>query len=153
MIPSALYDIIFFPLHIRLSPAILETAPFDMTTSLIALVVKTVLSFLTISHLIIILLSMLWPGSLVVASDRISTGGVFIYAMMAAGGDLGAAVGPQLVGVVTDVVINTEALVAMAMEWGLTAEQLGMKCGMLVGMLFPLVAIFVYWHHVKMAKS
>ena len=97
--------------------------------------------------------SMLWPGSLVVASDRISTGGVFIYAMMAAGGDLGAAVGPQLVGVVTDVVINTEALVAKAMEWGLTAEQLGMKCGMLVGMLFPLVAIFVYWHHVKMAKS
>ncbi len=41
--------------------------------------------------------SMLWPGSLVVATDRFPSGGVFIFAMMAAGGDLGASVGPQLV--------------------------------------------------------
>ena len=27
---------------------------------------------------------------------------------------------------------------------GITAEQLGMKCGMLIGMLFPLAAVFVY---------
>ena len=36
--------------------------------------------------------------NLLVGSSRISMGGVFIYAMMAAGGDLGASVGPQLVG-------------------------------------------------------
>ena len=32
----------------------------------------------------------------------------------------------------------------LAQGWGLTVEQLGMKMGMLVGMLFPLMAIFVY---------
>ena len=46
--------------------------------------------------------SMLWPGNLVVASSKFPTGGVFIYAMMAAGGDLGASIAPQLVGIITD---------------------------------------------------
>ena len=36
--------------------------------------------------------SMLWPGSLIAASDRFPHGGVFLYAMMAAGGDTGASV-------------------------------------------------------------
>ena len=51
-----------------------------------------------------ICVSMMWPGSLVVAADRFPKGGVVVYAMMAAGGDLGASVAPQLVGVVTDAV-------------------------------------------------
>lgn len=89
--------------------------------------------------------SMLWPGSLIVASDRIPTGGVFIYAMMAAGGDLGASVGPQLVGLITDAAIELPAAAAAAQTLGLTPEQFGMKLGMLVGMLFPLIAIPVYF--------
>lgn len=89
--------------------------------------------------------SMLWPGCLVVASNRIAIGGVFVYAFMAAGGDLGASIGPQLVGVVTDLVMETESLFAFANKMGLAPEQFGMKCGMLVGMLFPLVGIPLYW--------
>lgn len=88
--------------------------------------------------------SMLWPGSLIVASDRFPQGGVFIFALMASGGDLGASVGPQLIGVVTDAVTASASMVNLAQGWGLTVEQLGMKMGMLVGMLFPLMAIFVY---------
>lgn len=88
--------------------------------------------------------SMLWPGNLVVASDRFPQGGVFIYAMMAAGGDLGASVAPQLVGVITDVVIATPKATQFATAHGITVEQLGMKAGMLCGMLFPLVGIIVY---------
>ena len=97
--------------------------------------------------------SMLWPGSLVVVSDRIPTGGVFIYAMMAAGGDLGASVGPQLVGVITDLVMKTEAWILLAAEWGMTAEQFGMKCGMLVGMIFSLAGVLVYFCFVKSKKN
>lgn len=88
--------------------------------------------------------SMLWPGSLIVASDRYPTGGVFIYALMAAGGDLGASVGPQLVGLVTDATMLSPRLVSLAADLALSPEQLGMKLGMLVGMLFPLAAIWVY---------
>ena len=89
--------------------------------------------------------SMLWPGSLIVASDRFPKGGVFIFAMMAAGGDLGASVGPQLIGVITDFAIANPRLVSFAESINLAPEQMGMKLGMLVGMLFPLMAIPVYF--------
>ena len=89
--------------------------------------------------------AMLWPGNLVVATDRFPKGGVFVFALMAAGGDLGASVGPQLVGVVTDVAIANPAFSGFAQTLGLAPEQFGMKLGMLVGMLFPLCAIPVYY--------
>lgn len=86
--------------------------------------------------------SMLWPGSLVVATDRFPQGGVIVFAMMAAGGDLGASVGPQLVGLITD--------------WTLASggtEQLGMKLGLSVGMLFPLVAVPIFVYHLRQAAK
>lgn len=88
--------------------------------------------------------SMLWPGSLIVGSDRFPESGVFIYAAMAAGGDLGASIAPQLVGVVSDFAISNEALSSLAANWGLAPDSLGMKLGMLIGMLFPLAAIILY---------
>ena len=88
--------------------------------------------------------SMLWPGNLIAATDRYPSGGVLIYALMAAGGDFGASVGPQLVGIVTDWAIASERIGEIALGMGITAEQLGMKLGMLIGMLFPLIAIAVF---------
>jgi len=89
--------------------------------------------------------SMMWPGSLVVASDRFPNGGVFIYAMMAAGGDFGASIGPQLLGIITDSVAGSESFINMSASLGLTGEQLGMKAGLLVGAIFPIIAIFVFY--------
>lgn len=97
--------------------------------------------------------SMLWPGNLIVAADRIPNGGVFIYAMMAAGGDLGASVGPQLIGLITDAAIVSPTAAELAARLALAPEQLGMKAGMLVGMLFPLAAIPVYAYIVRTAKK
>ena len=97
--------------------------------------------------------SMLWPGSLIIASERIPTGGVFLYAMMAAGGDLGASAGPQLVGVITDGIAASAGGQSLAQTLGITVEQLGMKCGMLLGMLFPLIAIFLYLHLLRTRKK
>lgn len=97
--------------------------------------------------------SMLWPGSLIVASDRFPAGGVFIYAMMAAGGDFGASVGPQLIGIITDLAMENPAALSMAQSLAILPEQLGMKTGMLVGMLFPLAAIPVYLYIWKTQKK
>ncbi len=88
--------------------------------------------------------SMLWPGSLIVGSDRFPQGGVFIFAMMAAGGDMGASVGPQLVGIVTDAIASSAWGSTLAAQMALAPDQLGMKAGMLIGAIFPLIAIFVY---------
>ena len=90
--------------------------------------------------------SMLWPGNLVLATDRFPSGGVFIFAMMAAGGDLGASVAPQLIGIITDTAIANSAVASFAATVNLAPEQLGMKLGMLLAMLFPLTAIPLYRH-------
>ena len=77
--------------------------------------------------------SMLWPGSLIVSSERIPDGGVFIYAMMAAGGDFGASVVPQAVGIFADL--------------------FSMKAGMAFASIFPLLSIFVYLYIWKSRNS
>ena len=69
---------------------------------------------------------------------------MFIFAIMAAGGDLGGSIGPQLVGLVTDTAMSTPFFINLAQGFGLTAEQFGMKLGLLSGMLFPLFAILVF---------
>ena len=85
--------------------------------------------------------SMLWPGSILVSSERFPSGGVFIFAMMASGGDLGAALGPQLLGSVTDKAMTIPAVNEVATQLSLTTEQLSMKIGILSGAIFPLLAI------------
>ena len=89
--------------------------------------------------------SMLWPGCLVMASDRFPQGGVFIYAMMAAGGDLGASVAPQLVGIITDFAIANPYIIEFATSLSVAPEELGIKLGMLIGMAFPLISIPLFW--------
>ena len=72
---------------------------------------------------------------------------------MAAGGDLGASVGPQLIGLITDMAIASPSLSSLSADMGILPEQLGMKLGMLVGMLFPLVGIAVYGHILRTQKK
>ncbi len=98
--------------------------------------------------------SMMWPGCLIVVQEYFPKAGVFIFAMMAAGGDFGASVGPQLVGIITDTVSRSPSMNVIAQSLSLSPDQFGMKLGMLVGALFPLVAIFVYFYiHKKSAKN
>ncbi len=88
--------------------------------------------------------SMLWPGSLIVAEHKIPTGGVFIFAMMAAGGDLGASLGPQLVGIITDTIMASPFASSLSSSLSISVEALGMKAGLLVGSLFPLIGIIIF---------
>ena len=68
----------------------------------------------------------------------------FMFAMMASGGDLGSAIAPQLVRSITDAITLSNFGINLASSLGISPEQLGMKAGMLLGMIFPLIAIFVY---------
>ena len=88
--------------------------------------------------------AMMWPGSLIAVSERFPHGGVMMFALMAAGGDLGASVGPQLVGFITDKIKESSAAVGVAAKMGITPEALGMKCGIFVGFMFSLAAVFVF---------
>ena len=67
-----------------------------------------------------------------------------MFALMAAGGDLGASIGPELVGIITDVVAANPRMLEIATNLGMSGEQLGMKCGLLVGAVFAIIAIPLY---------
>lgn len=99
--------------------------------------------------------AMLWPGSLLISSERFPTSGVFIFAMMAAGGDLGAALGPQAVGLITDLATKNEALLSLAERLSLLPEALGMKMGLLLGFLVSAtcaVVMYIFYKNKKNAK-
>lgn len=81
--------------------------------------------------------SMLWPGTLILMEENIPNAGVTAFALMAAGGDFGAAFAPQLLGAVTDAVSAS----TFAQNSGLNPEQLGMKVGMLTTSIFPILGI------------
>ncbi len=83
--------------------------------------------------------AMLWPGSLILMEEKLPSLGVAAYALMAAGGDLGASVAPQLMGVVVDKVSASAFAAKLCAETGMTPDQIGMKAGMLVTSLFPII--------------
>lgn len=96
--------------------------------------------------------AMLWPGSLVVASEKFPHGGVMIYALMAAGGDFGAALVPQLIGIVTDTSIHNSFINSVSQVINLTPEQIGMKLGIFLAMLFPVAGVYAFLKIKKQRK-
>jgi len=62
------------------------------------------------------------------------------FALMAVGGDIGCSLGPWLSGLTTDLVIAHTSPETLA-SLGLTAQQLGLRSGMLAGVFFTLLLI------------
>lgn len=83
--------------------------------------------------------AMLWPGTLILMEEKIPGAGVAAFALMAAGGDLGASIAPQLMGIVIDQVTVSKIGQSIATALDLSAEQVGLKSGMLVSALFPIL--------------
>ena len=88
---------------------------------------------------------MLWPGSLIVSSSLFPKGGVFLYAIMAAGGDLGAALAPQLVGAAIDIAAATPWLNQASSSLGVSIEELSMRLALLIGAVFAAFSALVYY--------
>lgn len=83
--------------------------------------------------------SMLWPGTLIMMEENIPNAGVAAFALMAAGGDLGASIAPQLLGIVVDSVSASSLASELSVTLSLTPEQIGMKAGMLACSVFPIL--------------
>ncbi len=87
--------------------------------------------------------SMLWPGTLIYMDEKLPCAGVAAYALMAAGGDLGAAIAPQLLGIITDTVAASDWGRSLSQSLSLAPDELGMKVGMLTAALFPAAGVGV----------
>ncbi len=83
--------------------------------------------------------SMLWPGTLIMMEEKLPGAGVAAFALMASGGDLGASIAPQLVGFVADKVAISDIAVKIGASANITTEQVGLKAGMLVTAIFPIL--------------
>lgn len=85
--------------------------------------------------------SMLWPGTLILMEENLPDPGVAAFALLAAAGDLGASIAPQLTGIVIDTVSISPIAKRLSATLALTPEAIGLRAGMLVTSLFPLVGI------------
>lgn len=85
--------------------------------------------------------SMLWPGTLILLEEKLPNPGVTAYALIAAGGDLGGSVAPQLMGVMVDAVSESSWAAGLAPVLSLTTEQIGMRTGMLAAAAFPILGV------------
>ena len=97
--------------------------------------------------------SMLWPGTLIMMEEKIPGVGVTAYALMAAGGDLGASVSPQLMGIVIDKVSASSFACELSTVLNLSVEQIGLKAGMLVSAIFPIIGTFLLLFIIKYFKK
>lgn len=97
--------------------------------------------------------AMLWPGTLIMMEEKIPGAGVAAFALMASGGDLGASIAPQLMGIVIDQVSATQAAADLSIKLGLSTEQIGMKAGMLVCALFPILGTVLLLFIIRFFKK
>ncbi len=87
--------------------------------------------------------SMLWPGTLILMEEKMPGVGVVAYALMAAGGDLGSSIAPQMLGVLVDTVSASDWAGQMGQMLSLSTEQVGMKVGMLAAAIFPIMGVIL----------
>ncbi len=97
--------------------------------------------------------SMLWPGTLILMEENVAGAGVAAFALMAAGGDLGASLAPQLLGIVVDKVSASSFAAQLSSTVNLTTEQIGMKSGMLVTAIFPIIGTFILIFTIRYFKK
>jgi fucose permease len=87
--------------------------------------------------------AMLWPGTLILMEEKVKGVGVAAYALMASAGDFGASLAPQLMGIVVDNVSVSKFALEMSNTLNLSPEQIGLKVGMLITSIFPILGAFL----------
>ena len=97
--------------------------------------------------------SMLWPGTLILMEEKIPAAGVAAYALMAAGGDFGASVAPQTLGIVVDNIALTKWAENIGKSLSLSPEQVGFKAGMLLAAVFPILGALLLVYMKKFFKK
>lgn len=83
--------------------------------------------------------SLMWPGTFSLASAAFPRGGTMLFGILAICGDLGCSFGPWLAGKISDQVKTTGHTLSVWVNRGLDTEQMGLRTGLLVAVIFPLV--------------
>lgn len=139
-------------LYAKFTPNITKTLLVSMACASVCYLIAGLSGGVIASFIACILLgiftSMLWPGTLIFMEEKIKSPGVAAFALMAAGGDLGASITPQMVGVIVDKVSVGQFTQRLCEGGQYTPEEIGMRFGILFASLFPIMGtilmIYVY---------
>lgn len=83
--------------------------------------------------------SLLWPGTLVITAEKYPLAGAWIFAILAAAGDVGAAAGPFITGLVTDFTRGLPRALGWATSLNLSLDQFALRLAILLAAFFPLL--------------
>lgn len=89
--------------------------------------------------------SLMWPGTLVITAEKYPLAGGWMFAILAAAGDVGAAVGPFVTGVVTDITRSLPAALSWSATVGLNPEQFALRAAILLATVFPILTLYCQW--------
>ncbi len=89
--------------------------------------------------------SLLWPGTLVITAEKYPLAGAWLFAILAAAGDIGAAVGPFTAGLVTDLTRSLPVAANLAASVGLNADQFAIRAAILLASIFPALTMYCHW--------
>jgi MFS family permease len=89
--------------------------------------------------------SLLWPGTLVITAEKYPLAGAWLFAILAAAGDIGAAVGPFTTGAVTDLVRSLPSIMNWASTAGLNTDQFAIRAAILLAGVFPALTLYCHW--------
>lgn len=85
--------------------------------------------------------AIMWPGGYSIASNRFPLGGTAMFGILAMCGDIGCATGPWMAGLVADSVASGKGLFHAVSSRLLHSSAAGLKAGILVGTLSPLILL------------
>ncbi|MBO5649835.1 MAG: MFS transporter [Clostridia bacterium] len=143
--------------YAKYSPNILKTLLVSMIGASVCYLITGLSPNVICSFLACILLgmftSMLWPGTLILMEEKIPMPGVAAYALMAACGDMGASVAPQMLGIIVDRIAASEFAQQLSQSASMTPEEIGLKIGMLIAAVFPILGtalvLYIIRHYKK----
>jgi len=82
--------------------------------------------------------SIMWPSTLDLASSTFYCGAA-AFSILSVAGDIGCTLGPSVNGVVADIFAGTSFAANLSAKLGLTAEQLSIRLGFALNLLFPVI--------------
>jgi fucose permease len=85
--------------------------------------------------------SLMWPGTYSLAAKKFRKEGTAMFGVLAIFGDIGCSIGPWLTGIISDGVQKTNAGMEIAEKYHLSMEQVGLKAGLLIASVFPLIML------------
>lgn len=88
--------------------------------------------------------SMLWPGVIIIAGDHYPLAGTWIFALLAASGDIGASFGPWVTSVVIENSLTRNIMGFFTEYYQITTEQAAIRIGILFAVIFPVIALFIH---------